>query len=497
MKQRKSFITYFALFCALLLSSIASAQAATLTVDSNADQHDKTPGDGLCYTVNQVCTLRAAIEEANAFPGADTIEFAAAFYAPNAPRTIALSLNELLVSSNLTINGPGARQLTVDGAQKDRVMRFVSLPGNPKNTVIVSGLTMQNGKPAAQSSSDGGGVYVDRTNLTLKAVTVRNNKAHWTIAGQPGKSAGGGIFSYMSQLTIVDSTISHNEAYQQGGGINSRDGDGLFIYNSTISLNSAMMGGGGIYQTDNGVIKNTTIAQNGGWQNAGGGIWFQNADPQNGYNYVGNSIVANNAAAVTWDLCGKFNSLGNNLVKFRGASTGYIASDLPDGADPKLGSLKNNGGQTDTYNLLAGSAAIDAGNDCLVLGDPCRGKFLYDQRGFGFTRKSGSAVDIGAYEYAKILLPKAPIRGKVMLTDGGGVPSVFVSMTAEDGTFRMVETDSKGRFSFDDVETGKAYVLKVENSAQAAYEPQTIVVTEARDNVNLVPVADAPAIPQQ
>lgn len=50
--------------------------AATLTVDSIGDAPDDNPGDGVCETATPgECTLRAAIQEANALAGADTINF--------------------------------------------------------------------------------------------------------------------------------------------------------------------------------------------------------------------------------------------------------------------------------------------------------------------------------------------------------------------------------------------------------------------------------------
>src|SRR5438034_8433709 len=45
-----------------------------LVVDSTADTSDNAPGDGVCDG-GGACTLRAAIEEANATPGADAINF--------------------------------------------------------------------------------------------------------------------------------------------------------------------------------------------------------------------------------------------------------------------------------------------------------------------------------------------------------------------------------------------------------------------------------------
>ncbi len=59
-------------------------------------------------------------------------------------------------------------------------------------------------------------------------------------------------------------------------------------------------------------------------------------------------------------------------------------------ADPLLGALGNYGGFTQTIPLLAGSSAIDTGNDAVC---PAT-----DQR--GVTRPQGAHCDIGAYEYA-------------------------------------------------------------------------------------------------
>jgi CSLREA domain-containing protein len=59
-----------------LLDATPSAKAAGFTVNSTADGGDANPGDGICQTSTPgQCALRAAIEEANALGGADTINF--------------------------------------------------------------------------------------------------------------------------------------------------------------------------------------------------------------------------------------------------------------------------------------------------------------------------------------------------------------------------------------------------------------------------------------
>src|ERR1051326_9209720 len=60
----------------LAMVTAARADAATFVVNSTADTGDAHVGDGVCSTSGNVCTLRAAIQEANASAGLDTITFA-------------------------------------------------------------------------------------------------------------------------------------------------------------------------------------------------------------------------------------------------------------------------------------------------------------------------------------------------------------------------------------------------------------------------------------
>ena len=105
---------------ALIPLALAAPARAQEVVTSTAD--DGTPG-----------TLRYEIQ--NAAPG-DTITFD-----PSVTGTITLTMSELLLSQSLTIQGPGAANLAVDGAGSDRVF------GITGGTVVISGLTIQNGGP--------------------------------------------------------------------------------------------------------------------------------------------------------------------------------------------------------------------------------------------------------------------------------------------------------------------------------------------------------------
>jgi CSLREA domain-containing protein len=60
--------------CSLLAAAPVLTEA-TFTVNSPRDRTDASPGDGVCETSpgNGTCTLRAAIMEANALVGSDTV----------------------------------------------------------------------------------------------------------------------------------------------------------------------------------------------------------------------------------------------------------------------------------------------------------------------------------------------------------------------------------------------------------------------------------------
>jgi CSLREA domain-containing protein len=85
-----------AIFLALVLGS--PAWAATITVATTSDAGGSCPGAN--------CTLRQAIAAAS--PG-DTIDFSLP-----ASSIIELTSGELRINKDLTIEGPGAQQLTVE-----------------------------------------------------------------------------------------------------------------------------------------------------------------------------------------------------------------------------------------------------------------------------------------------------------------------------------------------------------------------------------------------
>ena len=106
-----------------------------------------------------------------------------------------------------------------------------------------------------------------------------------------------------------------------------------------------------------------------------------------------NTILAGNTALKGPDCDGAFDSRGNNLIGNTGAclftpASGDIMGTTSQPVDPRLAPLRDNGGPTQTQELLPGSPAIDGGGAGSALET--------DQR--GEPRPQGQAPDIGAFE---------------------------------------------------------------------------------------------------
>ena len=245
----------FTLLCAAV-ASVQSIHATTITV---MNTNDSGPG-----------SLRQALSDAN---NGDTIDFDSSLKG----QAITLTSGQLLVNRSVTISGPGADNLTVDGNANGRVFYI-----NLGNTVTIDGLTIMNGSTSdfGGGISFGGGIYNDQATLTVSNCAISGN-------------SGGGIYNDGTQgsptLTVTNCTLSGNP----GGGI-TNDGFGgsptLTVTNCTLSGNSSGDGGGITNLTDSGsatvTVTNSTLTGNsasGGW---GGGI----------YNYAAN---ADGVAAVT------------------------------------------------------------------------------------------------------------------------------------------------------------------------------------------------------
>ena len=225
----------------------------------------------------------------------------------------------------------------------------------------------------AKSTVSGNSATLSGGGIDAPTVTLTNS----TVSGNSAGNVGGGIFA-PTTANLTNSTVSGNVTASSGGGILAATAN---LTNSTISGNTAATEGGGLFATTATLLNCTTVEN---FATTGGGL-FHNPG---GTFSVRNSIVALNLvdfAGTGPDVAGAFTSQGYNLIGDGTGGTGYtngVSGDMVgatiNSIDPKLGPLQNNGGRTKTHALLAGSRAIDAGDNAGVV------LVAFDQRGGGF-----------------------------------------------------------------------------------------------------------------
>ena len=390
-------------------SDVGAYEAHNLQVNSIADTDD---GTCTALTTGNGCTLREAINAANTEIGAELILFAPALIT-GGPVTITL-LNALPdLSSDMMISGPGANLLTVQRNTAGGTPQFRIFTIQSGTTVNIFGLTMSNGNLGSS-----GGAVLNSGTLTLTNTIVSANTAG---------SGGGGLYN-TGTLTLTNSTVSGNNGGNifEGGGIYNTSSSMLLLTNTTVSGNTAGDYGGGIFNNGGvAALADSTVSGNVGGQLGGaivnGGtltltnctVSGNNSGPgghavfnfSNGTANIKNTIVAGNivGSGAGPDLGGSFDSQDYNLIgNTSGASfTGTTAHNITN-VNAQLGPLANNGGPTQTHALLAGSPALDAGDNS-VTGAPLN--LSTDQRGAGFSRivdgpdaDTTATVDIGALE---------------------------------------------------------------------------------------------------
>jgi CSLREA domain-containing protein len=139
-RRRISQLVTIALVISVLLC-VKNANAATFTVNTLSDISDGNAGNGVCETApgNSVCTLRGAIQEANALGGDNIIILPSL----PAPAVYVLTIEApITITSNLTITGAGAATTIIDGNKTGRPNSHVFHISS--GVVSISGVTIRN-----------------------------------------------------------------------------------------------------------------------------------------------------------------------------------------------------------------------------------------------------------------------------------------------------------------------------------------------------------------
>jgi large repetitive protein len=236
----------------------AHAAAATYTVNSTLDAADLNPGDGVCSTGSfsgNKCTLRAAILESNANPGADIIEFSVpgpfALGIPvmndDTPETgdfdimdpVTIRGNVLL--GGTIIDGGTPPENNIEAIGMDRLFE---LHPNARN-VTFEDVTLREG------SVDGDGSAIQNWSsgvITLNRVNVLRN-----LAGGAGAINNADPYDYEwlptdpvpmpppGRIEITHSLFKNNSSGAGGSAINNASAGYISIFHSEIVDNPGPM----------------------------------------------------------------------------------------------------------------------------------------------------------------------------------------------------------------------------------------------------------------
>lgn len=400
----------------------------TVNVTNDAD-------DGVCGMAH--CSLREAMNAANAQPGANSIIFAESAHGTILPVTALPTITE-----DVNIGGPGPGYLVLNGA----LVTHNSLLRVNSGHLMLSGLTVWQG---GSSNTPVGGALLAQSQVTLSDLRFNENQAQ--IGGAValysdatlnrvefyGNAAlgsnGGALVAYGGTVTMYNSSFSSNTAVQDGGAIYAQNNflniftsdfsgnqaaNGGAVYanvrptmdRATFSFNTASADGGAIYATSAGpaLLTNLLLTENSA---AGqGNALFLNgnapamihtvnhvtiAAPERqtgtavqmaatGTLNLSNSIIANHTTGLARSagtLAEDYNLFHDNETDRNGLSAG--ANSLA--GDPLFVSAANG-----LYQLTSGSPAVDAGVASDLLWD-------YNDR----PRPQGSAPDMGFDELAQ------------------------------------------------------------------------------------------------
>ena len=353
---------------ALALWSFSPASAATITVNTTADELN-ADGD---------CSLREAVEAANTnaavdgctagTSGADTIEFAGAL----AGGTVTLGTSGLRTLEDVAIDGAAGAsgRITISGNNANRVLLARAGTLTLRNLVIRngrevrgSGVLVSPGLPAVgttpavpnrltadnvdfvdnvatgTTATDGGAaLYLSTiTTATLTNCTFTGN----TASGTSG--SGGAVLNNGGTLTMTGSSFSGNSARRAGGAIESAGASTTTLTNTTFTNNTAASrpGNGGAFHisgagsatvTGGTVTGNTAATEGGGFWNSTGtmtlsGVTFTGNTAQGDSTAtggpVGGGAVFNNGGTL---LATNVTATGNSATGFRGSGGALMSS---------------------------------------------------------------------------------------------------------------------------------------------------------------------------
>ncbi len=390
---------------ATAIADIGAVERVDFVVDSTLDTVDATPGDGVALDAAGKTTLRAAIMEANALGGPQTIVLLAGTYTFSLTGAIDddAVTGDLDIKDDVTIVGVGAASTIIDAADLDRVFEVMS-----GKHLSIERVTIRNGN--VSGGADGGGILNSGT-LELTRVTLDSNEAA-SIGGQ-----GGAIYNQGS-LTVSDALFTNNTGNQGGGGLYNGPTIGpavtASITNTTFDTNNTLSAGGGaIYNSDAATLDVTsgTFANNaapwdgGAIQNAGGSVTISGSlihqntinlsgdggglsNEDDGVMTVTNSTISDNTAnngggirnVETASLTIVNTTISGNSVTFFG---GGIVNQGSATLTLSNATISGNQAPGSSGGGIWNNATVDAQNTLIAANTATNGRDIFDNGGTG------------------------------------------------------------------------------------------------------------------
>lgn len=446
-----------ALLAGFGLASPASAHTTALLEDPGDGTVEPTTAGMIVVTTDADelnadgdCSLREAVEAANTdtavdacaagTPDGDTITFASAY-------TISLSLGELLLSDDVSIDASGVGTVVVDAGGTSRIFDVDAVGGTgSEQAVAFTSLTLTGGDSGEGGSSapDAGGAVDLKagSDATFTDVNVSNS-----VAGVNG----GGIHGAGSTTILITttasgtSTISGNEAQGNdagmGGGGVWGAGSTTISGNVTISGNSATGtsgSGGGVFNFG-GVLDITgaTISNNTA-NRAGGGVEdFGDADDDTDVTLTDVTLTGNSIVTPAPGNGGGLHSGGGEVVVVGGLVQNNTA--VEGGGLWGSGTLAVSGGTLIDGNVATsdddapfegGGGIFNQAGTITVDGATISNNTALGTGGAGAPGSGGGAFNNGG----TLSISNSTLSGNQSMRAGGGIE-------VNGGTVRLTDTD--------------------------------------------------------
>lgn len=384
-------------------------------------------------------TLRQAVAEANAAPGADTIVFQGL-----SGQVIHLTSGAISISDDLTIDGPGAGDLTVSGSESSSIFRIQPPAGaTTALAVAIDGLTLADGRDA--SSFSGGAITAIQTNLTVTACGFQNNNAlanpkssgqGGAILAQPGVSSSSPPVITPGSLTIAECMFVGNHADFSGGAIKVF-GTMTTITDSVFSQNTSKQNGGaiaangfvGLTQRRTLTVENDLFQENQVQSNLfalGGAIFNSTVTVVSGSTFEGNQVIGSNrvqGGAIHGDFASTLTVQSSTFLNNEARAAGRVSDTAAGGA------ISGDSGTSLTVidSSFLGNQALDA---FTVLGGAIK------NQNFSFGAKPTTSISGSVFEdNAAIANDASPSDPNAGTAEGGALYNESVALMITDSTF--------------------------------------------------------------